>query len=245
MRSGDCQRPARQRVALLHERRLERLQARHAFDQQAVAIDQIEAAARLRLRQAGIDHGAKQQRADAGAGRAGAEHGDALLGERRAGDVDGAQQRADRDRGGALDVVVEGAQAVAIARQQPVGVADGEIFPVQQHMRPALAHRGDEGGDEVVVVVAAHALVLPADIVRIVQMLAVVGADVEDDRQRRRRMQAGAGGVERELADRDAHAAGALVAEAENALAVADDDGLDARRSADWRGCGEYRCWCG
>ena len=40
-------------------------------------------------------------------------------------------------------------------------------------------------------------------------------------------MDAGAGGVERELADRNAHAAGALVAEAENALAVADHDGLD------------------
>jgi hypothetical protein len=41
-------------------------------------------------------------------------------------------------------------------------------------------------------------------------------------------MQSGAGGVERELADRNAHAAGALIAEAEDAFAVADDDGLDA-----------------
>src|ERR1700686_33607 len=41
-------------------------------------------------------------------------------------------------------------------------------------------------------------------------------------------MQSGAGGIERELADRNAHAAGALVAEAEDAFAVADDDGLDA-----------------
>ena len=95
-------------------------------------------------------------------------------------------------------------------------------------MRPAFAHGIDEGGDERVIGVAAHPFVLPADILRIVQMLAAVGADVEDDRQRRRRMQSGAGGVERELADRNAHAAGALVAEAEDALAVADDDGLDA-----------------
>ena len=41
-------------------------------------------------------------------------------------------------------------------------------------------------------------------------------------------MDAAAGGVERELADRDAHAAGALVAEAEDALAVGDDDDLGA-----------------
>ena len=40
------------------------------------------------------------------------------------------------------------------------------------------------------------------------------------------------GGVERELADRDAHAAGALVAEAEDALAVGDDDDLGL---VEWR----------
>ena len=85
----------------------------------------------------------------------------------------------------------------------------------------------DEGLDEVVVVLAADALVPPADIERIGEAVGVVGADVEEDRQRRRRMQAGAGGVERELADRDAHAAGALVAEPEDALAVAHHDRLD------------------
>ena len=59
-------------------------------------------------------------------------------------------------------------------------------------------------------------------------MLLIIGADVEQDRQRGRWMQPGAGGVERQLADRNSHAAGALIAEAENALAVADHDGLDA-----------------
>src|SRR5436190_6116005 len=41
-------------------------------------------------------------------------------------------------------------------------------------------------------------------------------------------MDAAASGVERELADRDAHAAGALIAEAEDALAVGDDDHFSA-----------------
>src|SRR6202034_3423621 len=79
---------------------------------------------------------------------------------------------------------------------------------------------------------AAHPLVLPADIKRIVEMLPVVSADVEDDRQCRRGMQSGAGGVERKLADRNAHAASALVAETENTFAVADDDGLDVVEAA-------------
>src|SRR5580704_8387889 len=40
-------------------------------------------------------------------------------------------------------------------------------------------------------------------------------------------MQSSAGGVERELADGDSHAAGALIAKAEDAFAVADYDGFD------------------
>ena len=39
-------------------------------------------------------------------------------------------------------------------------------------------------------------------------------------------MDAGAGGIERELADRNAHAVRAKVAEPQNALAVGDDDEL-------------------
>src|SRR5215472_18548175 len=94
-------------------------------------------------------------------------------------------------------------------------------------MRPALLDRRNELLDEGVVLGAAHALVAPADIDGIGEPLAIVGAGVEQYRQRRRRMEAGAGGVERELADRDAHAAGALVAEPQYALAVADHDRLD------------------
>jgi len=54
---------------------------------------------------------------------------------------------------------------------------------LQQHARPALVHRGHERLDEVVVVLPAHALVLPADIDRIGEALGIVGAGVEQDRQ--------------------------------------------------------------
>ncbi len=54
--------------------------------------------------------------------------------------------------------------------------------------------------------------------------LGVVGPDVEQDRQRPRGVDAADQRVERELADRDAHAADALVADAEDPLAVGDDD---------------------
>ena len=137
-----------------------------------------------------------------------------------------AKQCAGGDRGGALDVVVEAAQRVAVAVEHARGVALGEIFPLQHDVRPALGQRGDEFVDEAVVFLAAHALVPPADVERIVEIFLVVGADIEQDRQRGRRIDAAAGGVQRQLADRDAHAAGALIAEAENALAIGDDDDL-------------------
>ena len=110
-------------------------------DQQAVLIDHEEPLRRLAGVKPRLDHRGEQQARDAAAGRARAEDGDALLGQRHAGDRDRRQQRAGRDRGGALDVVVERAQPVAIALEQPRGVGLGEVLPLQQHVRPALASR--------------------------------------------------------------------------------------------------------
>ena len=87
--------------------------------------------------------------------------------------------------------------------------------------------RADDRVDKIVVFLAAHPLMAPAEIQRIGQTLLIVGADIEHDRQSRRRIKTAAGRVERELADRNAHAAGALVAEPEDALAVGQHDRLD------------------
>ena len=55
----------------------------------------------------------------------------------------------------------------------------------------------------------------------------VVRPDVECHRQAGLWIDAGARGVERQLADRDAHAVGAQIAEPQDALAVGDDDDAD------------------
>src|SRR6185436_13843600 len=102
--------------------------------------------------------------------------------------------------------------------------------PLQQHAREALAERDHEGLNERVVLGAADALMPPADVQRIVQQLLVVRADIENDRQRRRRMDAGAHRVQRQLADRDAHAADTEIAQPEDALAVGDDHDADVLR---------------
>src|SRR5262249_36538370 len=67
----------------------------------------------------------------------------------------------------------------------------------------------------------------PADIDRIREPLAIVGAGVKQNWQGRRRVETGAGGVECQLADRDAHTASTLIAKPQYALTVADDNRLD------------------
>ena len=83
-----------------------------------------------------------------------------------------------------------------------------------------------------------------AEVERVSQEVLVVGPAVQRDGQRELGVDAGSGGVERELADGDAHAPRALVAEAEDALVVGGHDQADvgpAARCAAARGCGRCR----
>ena len=91
-------------------------------------------------------------------------------------------------------------------------------------MRPTALDGRDEGFDEVVVLLPADAMVLPADIDGVVEQGLVIGAHVEQDGQAVLRGNAAESGIESHFADRNANAAGALIAEAEDALAVADHD---------------------
>ena len=103
----------------------------------------------------------------------------------------------------------------------------GEVFPLQQHFRQMVLHRGDELVDERVILLVADAPVPPAEIQRVVEQFDVVGAHVEHDRQGARGIDAADQGVERQLADRNAHPADALVAQAEDALSVGHHDHID------------------
>src|SRR5262249_12895844 len=94
-------------------------------------------------------------------------------------------------------------------------------------MGPALLHAVHENIDKIVVFLAAHAMMVPADINRTVQPILIVGSDVEEYRQTVFRMNPAERRVKRHLSDRDAHASGALVAKSQDSLAVADHDALD------------------
>ena len=143
---------------------------------------------------------------------------------RNSGCVHGGKQCCGSYGGGALDVVVEGAEAITIALQQPRRIGSCKVFPLQQNVRPAFLHRGHERFDEVVIFLPAHAIVLPADVDRIIEKLFVVSSRIEQNGQAMLRRNAAQRGVERHFADGNSHAACALVAEAENALAIADHD---------------------
>ena len=82
----------------------------------------------------------------------------------------------------------------------------------------------DEFLDDFVERLAGEPLLPQAEVEGVVEQRLVVGTDVEHHRQAAARVQSGAGRIKGELADRDAHAVGAQVAEAEDALAVGDDD---------------------
>ena len=85
--------------------------------------------------------------------------------------------------------------------------------------RKHLLHRLHELLHERVALGGRGARLADAEIERVVEQGLVVGAEIDHHRQQHLRRHAGAGGVELELADRNAHAVGAEIAEAENALA--------------------------
>src|SRR5262249_51125536 len=134
--------------------------------------------------------------------------------------VDAGQDNA----GGALDIVVEGADLVAIAREDGHRVEVGEILPLDAAFRVELLHGGDELVDESEIFFPADAVLAQALIERVVEQALIVRADIENNGQTVLRRHAGTGGIERELADRDTHPASAEISETENALAVGDDD---------------------
>ncbi len=86
---------------------------------------------------------------------------------------------------------------------------------------------GHEGVDELVVLVVAEPTVPPPEVQRIREQCLVLGARIEEHRQGALRVDTTDCGVEGELADGDAHAAEAEVAEPEDPFAVGHHHDVD------------------
>ena len=114
-------------------------------------VEQVDAVGGLLGAQPVLGHRQRDQVGDADAGRAGAEDDDLLVDQPPARDPDAGQRAGEADGSGALDVVVEGAQRVAVAREDPACRRPGEVLPVQDRVREARRGAGDVGVDERVV----------------------------------------------------------------------------------------------
>ncbi len=106
----------------------------------------------------------------------------------------------------------------------------GKILELEQHARERLARCGDEFIHELIICCAAHTFLAQADIIGIVQQGLIVSAYIQHHRQTKLRVYPRAGGVKRELPDRNAHAVSAEIAEAQDAFAVGHDNQLDRVR---------------
>ncbi|MNZ50074.1 hypothetical protein D3C78_678570 [compost metagenome] len=132
----------------------------------------------------------------------------------------GGDQRPGSDCCGTLNIVVERANLIAVAVEQRHRVFLREILELEQHVRPAMFNRLDEIIDELVILVVRHARVTPTHIQRVGQQLLVVRTDIEHNRQRVRRADTPACGVQREFTDRNTHPADTLIAETQNTFAI-------------------------
>ena len=85
------------------------------------------------------------------------------------------------DGGGALDVVVEGADLLGVMLQDVVGVGDAEVLSVDHRVGEQLGDHPHETVDELVVLLATDPGVTLPQVAVAVQQPQVVGADVQDD----------------------------------------------------------------
>ncbi len=206
---------------------LVRLVALLSVVEQALAVEGHERATDAGLVGAVGAHRDGTQARDPRAGRARADEDHSLLGHAFLGDAKSRQDAGHAHAGGPLNVVVERRHAAPIALEQSEGAIFVEVFPLNDRPGKYLSHAADERLDEVVVVAAAKSLLGIAEVERVGEEGGVVRADVEADGQAFRGMDPGASDVERKLADRDAHATAALIAETEDAFVVSGHDQPD------------------
>ena len=203
------------------------IQARPSGDHETVRVQHRDPRPGIGLRDPGLRHRHPQEPGDAGARRTGPRKDDPCLRQRAPRRPERRQYPRHRHDGGPLDVVVERADPVAVPLQQADRVVLLEVLPLEDGARVDLADARHEGLHHLVVRLAAQAGIAPAHVERVRQQLRPVRAHVQRDGQRHAGMHAGRGGVDRQLADRDGHAARALVAQAQDPLVVRDHDQAD------------------
>ena len=113
---------------------------------------------------------------------AGAKDNHALVAHRGTTGAEGGDRGCEDDGTGALHIVAEGTNLVAILFEDAPGVAGRKILPLQQRIWKQPGYCFDIGVDEGVVPLTANAGVAFADVHRIAQQALAVGADIQHHR---------------------------------------------------------------
>ena len=192
----------------------------------ALGVNQSDALQGFFARQAFFGHSVGNQMSNARCRRPCPQEKHALFGELFALDAHGRVQTGNRHRGRTLNVVVKARDLVLPAFEQFKGVRVLEVLELDHHIGPAFASGFNEFLHQCVILFAVDSLLLQAKIERVVEVVFVVGAHIKRHRQHVLRVDAGASGVERELANGNTHAVDTQVTETQNALAVGHHDHL-------------------
>jgi hypothetical protein len=128
------------------------------------------------------------------------------------------------DRAGALNVVVEGWAAVSVSLEHGERSGLRKVLPLDHRIGPTRPDSVDELVQELVVVVSPEPLLTNAQVVRVIDQVHAIRANVERHGHRVERADAPTDGVERHLTNWNREAAVSLVANAEDGRRVRGDD---------------------
>ncbi len=134
----------RQELVIARVRSFVRGQVGPGLHDQSSGVDEPASARRFVPIHAVPHHGRHDEIGDADAGLASAQEHECLVREASAGDAAGAQQAGQRDRRGALDVVVEAADAVPVLPQEAKRVLGREVLELDKRFGEDLLRAEDE-----------------------------------------------------------------------------------------------------
>ena len=208
----------------MRERQLEFAQARGVCRDKTAAIHQPAVAVRLVTRHTFAHHLLADEVGNTDRRTTRAEEEIGVVAKLLAQDAVGAKEASHRNGGGSLNVIVEAADLVAVTRKKRHGGAIGEVFKLNAAARKDFLHGLNEFVKELVVRGAFDPLHAQTGVERIFKERFVVGANIKHHRQRVFRRNACARGVQRKLADWNAHATDAKITKSKDALAISDND---------------------
>lgn len=176
------------------------------------------------MREAGGDHPIANGHCDAHATSARSVNHDRLVDERFALLMASRDDASKGDRAGALDVVVERRDLIAITLEDGESGILREILPLDDRVREALLHCVYELIKERIILVSAKALMPNAEVDGIADQIDALGADIERDRHGMEGAHPAADRIKRELSNRDGETTIALIADAEDRRRVGRND---------------------